>query len=331
MPAVSARQLVNAVLKAIEESGYYGSLMSPVQQHPRQFFVDSQQGKGESLWVYAWTLTHGGRPSLPNEYRIQMTTVQSPLELNPNGSTILIGYAAELNMFAGFDLAKHREFTSGSPSVQIDITKVKLAQQHGMAFDRKSNDEIAIGIRPDHLINYALNAPELHELGHFLDTFQLLSEAWELREIADESLAQLPEPRKRIIRTVSQLARDASFRVQVLNAYGNRCAVTRTQLRLVDAAHILPVGADGTDVVNNGVALSPTIHRAYDQGLIFLDTNFEMRLNQQRVDELSHENLADGLALIERHMGRILLPQDENQWPDSQMIRAANLLRGITV
>jgi putative restriction endonuclease len=55
-------------------------------------------------------------------------------------------------------------------------------------------------------------------------------------------------------------------------AYGNRCAVTRVQLRLVDAAHILPVGTTGSaDHVRNGIALSPTYHRAFDAGLIYLD------------------------------------------------------------
>ena len=31
-------------------------------------------------------------------------------------------------------------------------------------------------------------------------------------------------------------------------AYDQRCAVTRIQLRLVDAAHILPVGAEGSTI-----------------------------------------------------------------------------------
>jgi hypothetical protein len=62
--------------------------------------------------LYAWTLTHGGRQSLPDEFRIQMTSVSSPLAPNPGGQTVLIGYHQDLNMFAGFDLAKHRTFTT---------------------------------------------------------------------------------------------------------------------------------------------------------------------------------------------------------------------------
>jgi putative restriction endonuclease len=55
------------------------------------------------------------------------------------------------------------------------------------------------------------------------------------------------------------------------------------QLRLVDAAHILPVGAvDSTDDVQNGVALSPTYHRAFDNALIFLDENLVMKINPSK-------------------------------------------------
>jgi hypothetical protein len=57
------------------------------------------------LSVYAWTLTFGGRPSLVNEYRIQMTSVESPLEIAVDGPTVLIGYEPTLRLFGGFDLA----------------------------------------------------------------------------------------------------------------------------------------------------------------------------------------------------------------------------------
>ena len=115
--------------------------------------------------------------SLPDEYRIQMTTVASPLRLNPDGPTVLIGYEPDLRMFAGFDLSRHRTFTEGSPSVQIDIRTVREALQHGLAFDRKDNAEIALGIRPDQFMDYVANAAELHRFGRFPDTFNLLARA----------------------------------------------------------------------------------------------------------------------------------------------------------
>jgi putative restriction endonuclease len=144
-------------------------------------------------------------------------------------------------------------------------------------------------------------------------------------------IAKLPEKRKRIVATVNRLSRAACFRQTVLSAYVNRCAVTRMQLRLIDAAHILPVGVEGsTDSVQNGVALSPTYHRAFDNGLIFLDEDFTMRLNPARELHLKTIRLDGGLPDFRKVLDkRIHLPSDRRQWPDLNVIRKANSFRRI--
>lgn len=328
MPAISPRKLIEALIDAIQQSGYSAILISPVRSHPRRFIVTSPDGINSSLWVYAWTLTFGGRPSLPDEYRIQKTTVTSPLSLNPSGSTVLLGYEPDFRMFAGFDLQRHSIFTTGSPSVQIDIKKVRDALEYGLTFDRKGNDEIAVGIRPDQLVNYALNADHLHRYGRQPETFRLLERATSLEVITLAEIEALPESRRRIVQEVRRLSRNANFRQQVLHAYGNRCAVTRVQLRLVDAAHILPVGApDSSDHVTNGLALSPTYHRAYDNGLIYLDDSHVMRINPIKQAELSFLRLDDGMAGFKVPLGKILLPPDPGQWPKQDFIRQANRFR----
>jgi putative restriction endonuclease len=328
MPAINPRDLVEAIIDAIEQSGYSAAITSPIRRHPRHFIVTSPTGDGTSLWVYAWTLTFGGRPSLPNEYRIQMTTVSSPLAMNPNGGTILIGYESESGMFAGFDIQRHATFTSGSPSVQIDINAVRDALQHGLTFNRKTNDEIAIGIRPDRFINYALNAGHLHRYGRQPETLRLLTRASSLEAIAQAEIEALPEARRRIVQAITRLSRKANFRQQVLHAYGNRCCVTRVQLRMVDAAHVLPVGApESSDHVTNGLALAPTYHRAYDAGLIYLDERLNMQLNKSRLAELRALRLDGGVDLFKAPLGRILLPPDRLQWPKPEFIRRANAFR----
>src|SRR4051812_1234732 len=108
MPAISPGQLVAAIIDAVQQSGQTAFLLGSVRVHPRRFVVSSAEAGSVEVWAYAWTLTFGGRPSLPDEYRIQMTTVQSPLPLNPSGPTVLIGYEPDSGMFAGFDLAHHR-------------------------------------------------------------------------------------------------------------------------------------------------------------------------------------------------------------------------------
>lgn len=240
-----------------------------------------------------------------------MTSVQSPLKMNPNGYTTLLGFYPDLNMFAGFDLTRHRTFTTGSPSVQVDIHTIHEALQNGLAFSTKDNQEIAVGIRPDQLIHYILNAQLLHEYGVDATTLNLLKKAT-LSEIIDQDIVDLTTERQKIVSQMSRYSRDANFRKKVLNAYDNRCAITRSQLKLVDAAHILPVASDdSSDHVSNGVALSPTMHRAYDTGLIFLDESYYIRLNKDKADELKGQNLHGGMkqfrSLLEQ---QIHLPMD---------------------
>lgn len=122
----------------------------------------------------------------------------------------------------------------------------------------------------------------------------------------------------------------AAFNRRALFAHGNRCAVTRVQLRLVDAAHFLPVGAAGSiDQVRNGVALSPTYHRAFDAGLIYLDEHRRMRINEGQLHILDGLGLAGGLEAFREPLGAIFLPPDPNQRPSIDFIRRANSLRQI--
>jgi len=214
--------------------------------------------------------------------------------------------------------------------VQIDIAELRRAEAEGLSFHRKSNEEIAIGIRPDMFLAYCLNASSLHRYGREASTLRLLNQATHLAEPRTREIELLSLPRQRIVREVSRLARLASFRQQVSFAYGNRCAVTRTQLRLVEAAHILPVGADGSiDHVRNGLALSPTYHRAYDAGLIYLNEQAEMCLNESQLNTLERLDLGLGVAGFREPLGPIFLPPDPNQHPSIDFIRRANRFRQI--
>ncbi len=329
MPAISPQEMVTAITNAINESGYSGQIASPARRQPRRFIIAGQNAP-LAVTAYAWTLTFGGRPSLQNEYRIQMTSVESPLQMGTNGPTVLIGYEPELNLFAGFDLERHRTFTTGSPSVQIDREELRRAETEGLSFHRKSNDEIAVGIRPDMFMAYAMNAQILHRTGRDANVFRLLTQA--VHETpSPQAVEALSAERQRIISEVSRLSRAADFRQRVLFAYGNRCAVTRVQLRLVDAAHILPVGAPGSsDHVRNGIALAPTYHRAFDAGLIYLNEQRRMMLNRTNLRALESLNLAGGIDTFRARLGeQIFLPPDPQQRPTPEFIRLANRFRQI--
>ena len=77
-----------------------------------------------------------------NEYRIQLTGVSSPLQMNPSrGPTLLMGFESNTQCFAGFDVEKHRTFSTKSPSDTDTLNRtLHEALQNGISFARKGND-----------------------------------------------------------------------------------------------------------------------------------------------------------------------------------------------
>lgn len=73
------------------------------------------------------------------------------------------------------------------------------------------------------------------------------------------------------------------FRCRILEAYQSTCAFSGVGLAdassafEVEAAHIVPVHRGGRDVVQNGLALSRTLHWAFDRGMIWI--NDDLRLS----------------------------------------------------
>ena len=332
MPALSYAELNQTFVTALAQSHATALLLNPNQGNPRKFLVNAIVSRFEA-WVYMWTITHGGGAKRPkDEYRIQMTAVTPPLGVNPTGPTVLIGHEPTTGAFAGFDIDKHLDFTAGSSSIQIAMGTLQEAALNGFGFALKGNDEIAVGIRPDLLLAYILNSQSLHIHGGNVPTAQLLVTAAALQPVPPAQLQALPVERQRLVATVSQLSRAHDFRKRVLQAYELRCAVTEIQLNLVDAAHILPVGAPGsTDDTSNGICLSPTFHRAFDRSLIYLDEQLRLQVNRERERELAALGVAGGIAVIRAYSGReIVRPRDQGLWPALGYIRAANEFRGIT-
>ncbi|TPK64305.1 HNH endonuclease [Mesorhizobium sp. B2-4-15] len=99
-------------------------------------------------------------------------------------------------------------------------------------------------------------------------------------ETADRRVEQILLNRK---------VRDATFRLEVCRAYEDRCAVTGLRIingggrAEVQAAHIKPVAAGGPDVVQNGIALSATVHWLFDRHLISIDENHRLLVAHNRV------------------------------------------------
>lgn len=113
--------------------------------------------------------------------------------------------------------------------------------------------------------------------------------------------------------------RDANFRRQVCIAYQDRCAVTGLRIingggrSEVQAAHIWSVAEGGPDVVQNGLALSGTVHWLFDRHLISLTDEYRLLVSHNKVPpELR--------ALFEKQMDRIHLPPNPALWPRREYV-----------
>jgi putative restriction endonuclease len=96
---------------------------------------------------------------------------------------------------------------------------------------------------------------------------------------------------------VNRKVRDRQFRKRVLDAYGSRCALTGMKLlngggrAETEAAHIQSVEAGGPDALDNGIALSGTMHWMFDRGLISLSDAGDILLSRAINDRDSVERL----------------------------------------
>jgi putative restriction endonuclease len=80
------------------------------------------------------------------------------------------------------------------------------------------------------------------------------------------------DARQRILSAIVRRQGQGKFRTDVLNAYGNRCAISTCDVpAALEAAHIFPYLGTDTNVVTNGLLLRADLHGLLDQGLIGVD------------------------------------------------------------
>ena len=96
-----------------------------------------------------------------------------------------------------------------------------------------------------------------------------------------------PIERQYATRQVRTRMHQGRFRGLVLPAYRDRCAVCRLkEIRLLDAAHILGDLEDrGDAVVANGVSLCSIHHRAFDQHLVGVTSDYEVRVSPRLLED----------------------------------------------
>lgn len=104
----------------------------------------------------------------------------------------------------------------------------------------------------------------------------------------------------------TRFVRGGLFKKLVPKVYDFACAISGMKvisvdgMSLVEACHIVPISVSGDDKVTNGLALCPTLHTAFDRGMIGIDQQFRVVISPSLADNTdSPYNLSqfDGQAL----------------------------------
>ena len=142
--------------------------------------------------------------------------------------------------------------------------------------------------------------------------------AHQVREEATPFLFE--QERDRVPLLTNRVVRDRVFRSKVLQAYDSTCAFTGLKFingggrAEAEAAHIRPVEHNGPDIVNNGIALSGTVHWMFDRGLLSLTDDLEILVSRGVNDQ-------DGIRQLINQSGRAKLPVEPYMRPHPRFLQ----------
>jgi len=120
--------------------------------------------------------------------------------------------------------------------------------------------------------------------------------------------------------TISRIVRDRVFRAVVLRAYSETCAISGLKLingrgrAEVAAAHIRPVEENGPDIINNGIALSGTVHWMFDRGMLSLADDLRVLISRKVND-------AEGVRALVNKSGYAVSPRNPVERPHPAFLK----------
>ncbi len=123
-----------------------------------------------------------------------------------------------------------------------------------------------------------------------------------------------------ITAAVRQRVHQRSFRVRVLKAYQQQCAMCRLRHEeLLDAAHIIPdADPDGEPVVSNGLALCKIHHAAFDRKFLGIRPDYVIEVRGDIMQESDGPMLQHGLKGM--HNTSLWVPRKQAERPNSNYL-----------
>lgn len=110
--------------------------------------------------------------------------------------------------------------------------------------------------------------------------------------------------------------RGGIFKREIPKIYNNSCAISGSRIdataniSMLDACHIVPFSEAYDDTISNGIALNPSLHRAFDRGLISISDNYKVLVKNNFV-----ENRNSAFNISQFNGLDIKLPEKAEQYP----------------
>lgn len=118
--------------------------------------------------------------------------------------------------------------------------------------------------------------------------------------------------------------RGGMFKKTIPKIYDFTCSITGMKIessynvQMIDACHIYPFSISNDDTVTNGIALSPTLHRAFDRGLITINSNYLVRVSP------TINEFGSNFTLSQYEGQQIILPVKEKWYPSIEALNWHN-------
>jgi putative restriction endonuclease len=291
--------LVKAVFDVKPSSGYDDDVTRRYHFPARRNYLDAARNAVGDWVLYREPQRNGGRRAYIAAARVVS------VEPDPQRTDHCYAYVADF-----LEFPTPVPFVIHGRYAEAPFRAIAEANSVGRAVQGKSLRPISDGdfdaivlaglsepLRPENAFRLGLEFPA--------GDLPAVSSNFELAETSDRRVEQM---------LVNRKIRDAAFRLDVCRAYENRCAVTGLQMvngggrAEVQAAHVKPVAAGGPDVIQNGIALSGTVHWLFDRHLISIDEDYRLLV--------AHNRVPNELRSIFRPEHEILhLPKDRKLWP----------------
>jgi len=115
--------------------------------------------------------------------------------------------------------------------------------------------------------------------------------------------------------------RSTLFKQQVPKLYNYQCAIsgykmaTTQNASLLDACHIQPWSVNHLDTIQNGICLSPMLHRAFDRKLISVSEDYRVIVSSDFIEIGSSPH-----SILQFKHQKLHLPSDKAHWPDQTLL-----------